>query len=31
MKLLLDYIRSWFMNKPLEETGKEEENFYLIN
>ncbi len=31
MKLLLDYIRSWFMNKPLAETEKEEENFYLIH
>ena len=31
MKLLLDYIRSWFMNKTLAETGKEEENFYLIH
>ena len=31
MKLLLDYIRSWFITKPLTETVKEEENFYLIN
>jgi hypothetical protein len=31
MKLLLDYIRSWFMNRPVAETAKEEENYYLIN
>lgn len=31
MKLLLDYIRSWFMNKPVTGTNSEEENFYLIN
>jgi hypothetical protein len=31
MKLLFDYIRSWFTNKPVAETGKEEENFYLIH
>ena len=31
MKLLLDYIRNWFMSKPLAETEKEEENFYLIH
>jgi hypothetical protein len=31
MKLLLDYIRNWFMGKPLAETEKEEENFYLIH
>ena len=31
MKLLFDYIRNWFLNKPLTETGKEEENFYLIH
>jgi hypothetical protein len=31
MKLLLDYIRNWFMGKTLEETEKEEENFYLIH
>ncbi len=30
MKLLFEYIRNWFM-KPLAETGKEEENFYLIH
>jgi hypothetical protein len=31
MKLLLDYIRSFFMNKPVTESDNEEENFYLIN
>jgi hypothetical protein len=31
MKRLLDYIRRWFMNKPVTEVDKEEENFYLIN
>jgi hypothetical protein len=31
MKLLLDYIRSWFVSKPVEENGKEEQNFYLIH
>ena len=31
MKVLFDYIRSWFMSKPLAETEKEEQNFYLIH
>ena len=31
MKLLLDYIRNWFMGKSLAEIEKEEENFYLIH
>jgi hypothetical protein len=31
MKLLLEYIRNWFMNNPVTETEKEEENYYLIN
>jgi hypothetical protein len=31
MKLLLDYIRSWFVTKPVTDSDKEEENFYLIN
>jgi hypothetical protein len=29
MKILLDYIRSWFISKPIAET--EEENYFLIN
>jgi hypothetical protein len=31
MKLLIEYIRSWFMNRPVTEIEKEEENYYLIN
>jgi len=31
MKLLLDYIRNWFMSKPLAEIENEEENYYLIH
>jgi hypothetical protein len=31
MKILLDYIRSWFISKPIAETEKEEENYFLIN
>jgi hypothetical protein len=31
MKLLLEYIRNWFINRPVAETEKSEENFYLIN
>jgi hypothetical protein len=31
MKLLIDYIRSWFVSKSVAESGKEEQNFYLIH
>jgi hypothetical protein len=31
MKLLLDYIRNWFMSRPVTETEKEEQNYYLIH
>ncbi len=31
MKILIDYIRSWFISKAIGDEYKEEENFFLIN
>jgi hypothetical protein len=31
MKFLIDYIRNLFIRKPIAETGKEEENYFLIH
>lgn len=31
MKILFDYIRSWFIGKSVVDEYKEAENFFLIN
>ncbi len=31
MKIIIDYIRNWFFRKPVAETEKEEENYFLIH